>query len=148
MERFLSKIEKTETCWIWKAGCSGDGYGAFHIKRGQQTSAHRFSYIIHKGEIPANCVVRHSCDNPKCVNPSHLDIGTIQDNTNDKINRNRQARGERHGRSKLTAEQVLLIREKALTKYHGYLKAIADEFNISSVQVQYVIKKKSWKHIQ
>jgi hypothetical protein len=72
LERFYEKIEKTDTCWIWKAHCNKKGYGMFHFLK--EMSAHRFSYIAHKGEIPEGMCVFHTCDNLKCVNPEHLGI--------------------------------------------------------------------------
>ena len=95
MERFLDKIEKTSSCWNWLASKDRDGYGRIKIS-GRTFQAHRASWDIHNGSIPEGMSVLHHCDNPSCVNPFHLFLGTALDNVRD-----RDAKG-RNGCSKRT----------------------------------------------
>ena len=84
-ERFWAKVAKSEGCWEWQ-GATIDGYGSFwENKRGIR--AHRYSYRLHYGPFDERLVVRHSCDNPKCVRPEHLRLGTSSDNMRDRTER-------------------------------------------------------------
>lgn len=95
-------------CWLWTGFLLRDGYGGFAIGGGP-VSAHRFSWSIKNGEIPDGMCVLHRCDVACCVNPDHLFLGTQQTNIADKVAKNRQARGERHGMSKLSDDDVKSI---------------------------------------
>ena len=88
-DRFFSKIEKTNSCWNWSAQIYPSGYGAFYMNS-KNTLSHRASWVIHFGEIPKGMLVCHACDNPKCVNPDHLWLGTHKENTNDMIVKGRK----------------------------------------------------------
>lgn len=89
MDNFWSKVNKTETCWIWTGGKKGNGYGAFYVKR-KSVLAHRYVLELMGINVPKNMVVCHTCDNPSCVRPDHLFIGTLRDNSNDMVKKNRQ----------------------------------------------------------
>jgi len=84
LKRFWEKVEKTDSCWIWKSPANRSGYGVIKIQ-GSNRSCHRISYAIKFGEIPENLFVLHKCHNKKCVNPDHLYIGTNKDNSNDEV---------------------------------------------------------------
>jgi hypothetical protein len=88
LDRFWSRVDKGAGCWEWTGGKS-DGYGQLCDEYGRKVRAHRYSYTIHHGPIPSGRVVRHTCDNPGCVNPSHLLLGTQLDNAADRDVRGR-----------------------------------------------------------
>lgn len=91
-ERFFNKINKTGTCWVWLASKKSDGYGNFYSNLkgvNKNISAPRFSWIFHFGSIQKDICVLHKCDNPSCVNPEHLFLGTHTDNMRDKMKKGR-----------------------------------------------------------
>lgn len=87
MERFFAKVKKTESCWNWNGGTRGEnGYGAIKIA-GKVKSAHKYSYILHKGDVPENLSVSHTCHNKLCVNPEHLILVTKKENYDNAVKR-------------------------------------------------------------
>ena len=104
------KVLKTDTCWLWLGWINIWGYGILW-RKGKRVWLHRLAWERTKGPIPVGMKVLHHCDNPACVNPSHLFLGTDADNMHDKIKKNRQARGEGIGNAKLTVVKVREIKE-------------------------------------
>lgn len=137
-------------CWLWMGVVTKDGYGQLVplMREGPRTSikAHRLSYELHKGRIPPGLKVLHSCDTPCCVNPAHLRVGTDKDNKLDAIRKNRHARGETNGHSKLTTQQVLDIRA-AHSSGRFNQSAAARHYGINSSVVCEIVHRKVWKHI-
>lgn len=149
IERFWDKVKKgaADECWEWLAYKDGDGYGTFRVET-NKVKAHRFSYELHIGPIPAGLQVCHHCDNPPCVNPNHLFLGTGQDNTQDMMEkgRNRPSIGEQHGGAVLTDEQVLEIRSLWQTGQFTQ-RQLGERFGISRRQARAVIKGENWQHL-
>lgn len=107
-ESWNNKFVVSPGCWNWARGKDLDGYGAYRIN-GIQKKAHRYSYELYVGPIPDGLVVMHSCDNPSCVNPDHLSLGTNAGNQADKVKKGRQAIGQRVGSSRLNESQIIDI---------------------------------------
>jgi hypothetical protein len=112
--------------------------------RNKKIIGHRVAYILSKGEIPEKQLVRHKCDNNKCINPDHLELGTHQDNMNDRMVRGRTCKGSTHHSSKLDDEKARLVYSRKDMKS---LTETAKEFGITKQSVSKIWKKESWKHI-
>lgn len=119
LERFMSYVD-LKNCWNWTGGKTGKGYGQFYL-RGKNLRAHRASYEHFIGEI-GDLQVLHECDNPSCVNPDHLFLGTNQDNRHDSVDKKRHNIGSRNGMSTLSPREVEWIREDS-RKYSEIAKA-------------------------
>lgn len=145
-ERFWSKVNKwgQGACWPWIGATNKQGYGYF--KALGFARAHRFSWFLSNGAIPAGKLVLHRCDNPACVNPSHLFLGSHLDNSADKLAKGRgrwnPAKGEACGASKLSSVQVAEIRS-----VNGTNASIGLRFNISRRAVSDIKNGKTWAHL-
>jgi len=141
-------INNKTKCWEWNKP-NTRGYGEYYIGNYRFERAHRFSYKIYKGKIPKGLCVCHTCDNPKCVNPDHLWLGTVKENNQDCIKKERHKYkshpGEENFRAKLTEKEVIDIREKSLTGYKP--KRLSSLFNICEGQIRDIISYRAWKHI-
>lgn len=111
-ERFWEKVDKRgpNECWLWRGAIGRHGYGNLGSGTGRTLRAHRFSYELAHGAIPNGLVICHRCDEPRCVNPTHLFAASQSSNLQDMANKGRSTRGERSPAAKLDGEAVLTIR--------------------------------------
>lgn len=173
-QRFWPKVDKNGPvpahmphlgqCWLWKASKTPLGYGWIGMggHRGKIERAHRVSYMLHFGTIPKGMEICHACDNPSCVNPSHLFLGSHDDNMADMATKGRwtprslpkgelhhlrkcpelAARGEACGGAKLTEEQVRMIRSSCRSQ-----RDLARELNVDRRTIAFVRQGKTWRHV-
>lgn len=143
-ERFWGKVERGDGCWLWRGTLDPTGYGVFWID-GQNRRAHRLSYILAHGPIADGLFVCHRCDNPRCVNPEHLFLGTPGENTADAKAKGRMATGERQGCAKLRDTDIPPIRE-ALSRHESTFR-IAERFGVSQKTIMNIKQGRVWKHV-
>lgn len=139
-------------CSPWEGVITPKGYGLTRLASGQNmVPAHRVAYCVEHGldlsEI-AGQLVRHKCDNPPCVQPSHLELGDEQNNYEDSRKRNRHSFGEVNGRSVLTEADVLSIRQEYVpnSKEHGS-NALAKKYGVTQATILQIIHRKTWRHL-
>ncbi len=143
-ERFWAKVKRPETgCWTW-TGVKSNGYGRMKIRR-RFYVAHRISYELNVGPIPAGLFVCHHCDNPPCVRPDHLFLGTNSDNQRDSVAKGRFPLGARHHNAKLDPGRVREIRRRAASR--EATATIARAVGISAGAVQAVLDGRTWRHV-
>ena len=148
VERFHEKwtLNESNGCWEWTGATAGKGYG-FMKRPGErrQVYAHRLSYEIHCGVIPEGMQVCHSCDNMKCVKPTHLFLGTQKDNLQDMKSKDRHLHGERNKKHKLTTEKVLRI--YALNSEGVSQNSIAKAFGVTQGLVWRILHGLAWGQV-
>ena len=145
LERFWSKVKKTETCWLWTGGTDAGGYGHF-VTMGEHGYAHRISYRLCVGKIPDGLCICHRCDVPTCVNPDHLFAASQSENNQDRAAKKRSAKrlGKDHHMVKLTEEQVREIRRRSIDLPKGGARKLAKEFGVTPQNICNVVKRRSW----
>jgi hypothetical protein len=157
ISRFWKYVKKGRGCWEWQGATHDYGYGVLNIRlglRGDHYScvarAHRISWEIHNGSIPEGFCVLHKCDNPPCVNPDHLWLGTKKDNTSDMYkkgrNRGNFREGECKAKRKLTEDQVRNIKRR-LTGRRGEISSLAREHGVTIGAVWLIAKGKNWRTV-
>ncbi len=147
-ERFLQYVNKTENCWEWTGYIRSDGYANFRPTTTTTTQlAHRVAYKLWNGDIPNKKLVRHKCDNRKCVNPNHLELGTQQDNMNDMVERGRYCDGigMLNNNAKLTDNDIREIR--VLLELGLLQKDIAKHYNVKQHCISCIKTNKKWTHV-
>lgn len=148
-QRFWEKVQigEVDECWKWHACQDKNGYGRVGFQN-KLWRAHRVAWVLTFGPIPKGMCVCHKCDNPDCVNPYHLFLGTYADNNADKVAKGRDAyRGEQNGNSKLTEWDVLEIR-RLLIETNASQRELAGLFGISSVNIGRIANGKRWAWLE
>lgn len=163
-DRFWPKVNKDGPtirpelgpCWVWTA-TAHNGYGYLGVggRAGRPTQAHRVSWTLHYGPIPEGLWVLHRCDNPPCVNPAHLFLGTVGDNNRDMYAKGRagtqtrphaMVRGAAHHRSKLTDTQIQEIRA-AYAAGGVRQKDLAAQYGVYQSTIGRIIRRNNWTHV-
>ncbi len=150
--RFWGYVSKAPSCWVWIGPLYPNGYGMFPCKDEASgcwhaVLAHRKMWEVAYGAVGALNVL-HSCDNPRCVNPAHLFLGTQHDNILDCIAKGRNSRGETHPIAKLTAAQVDEVRRRYRRKSRvDNQYTLAAEFGVSQQQISKIIRGSRWRQI-
>lgn len=146
MTRFWSKVCKIEGCWLWQASLDHKGYGQFaHAHK--MMKAHRVAWMLTNGPIPDNLCVCHHCDVPACVNPAHLFLGTISDNSRDMVRKGRAPShvGEHSGRSNVTTAQVLEMRARFAQGVSRY--QLAADYGLPYGTLCAILRRDTWYHL-
>lgn len=163
IKRFWSHVLKTETCWLWEGQRRTKTRYAYFGFAGRTSVAHRVSWVIAKGDIPRGLFVLHNCpggDNPACVNPEHLWLGTQKENMDDarrkgthhvftqveSSDRLRKRRGEHHYRAKLTEADVIAIRHAHAAGDQSF-KGLARRYGVADLTIARIIKRRGWTHV-
>lgn len=148
-DKFMAKVNKTDSCWLWTGGTNHIGYGivGYH---GKAYKAHRLSWTINVGPIPDGLKVLHRCDVRNCVRPDHLFLGTQDDNMKDCATKGRIVSvpryGEQNARSKMTADGVRKMREIYARGGIGQ-KNLGKMFGVTAMTVNRIVRGQLWKQI-
>lgn len=147
---FLSKVTKTDSCWLWNNSLDRDGYGTISISN-FRLKAHRASYLFFVGELEEGKFVCHTCDNPRCVNPKHLFLGTHLDNERDKDLKGRRPVSNTGRVTDLTDEDIVAIREQfdqlSGTNLDRH-RILAQQFQCSVRSIERIVARQFFKNVE
>ena len=144
----LTIFEPNTGCWLWTGKLNKYGYGQITMRENnaqRSRATHRVSYQFYKGEIPTGMQVCHSCDVRSCYNPDHLFLGTAKENSQDKVKKNRQSRGESSNRSKLSVMDIVNIRsmkDQGMNNCH-----ISKLFGVHHTTIRGICNGEIWRHV-
>lgn len=150
-ERLWHQVDKSGDCWEWHGACDQHGYGHINIGKNKKKKTHRLSWEFANGPIPDGLCVLHTCDNPKCVKPEHLWLGTYKDNMQDCIAKGRfvflkSKPGEENNHAKLHDGDIRVIRDLAES---GLKPRYTSEFlGIDRSCVHRIINREAWSHVE
>lgn len=151
--RFWAKVDRSGECWTWTGYIQTNGYAKFHLD-GRPRWAHRVAWLLTHGPVPEGLLVCHHCDNPRCVRPDHLFLGTVQDNALDMVHKGRCGswegaphleRGEARYNVRLNPERVREIRRRHAAG--ATLADLARAFQVNSGTIYNVVTRRRWKHV-
>lgn len=144
--KFWALVNAGKGCWLWMGAADNAGYGNYRVA-GRSVKAHRVAYALEHGRVPAGLTVRHGCDQPGCVRPSHLSIGTQAENVRDRTLRNRHvpALGESNGHAVLTASAVADIRSRHARGENQ--ASIARTYGVHRTVVGRIVRRQTWRHV-
>jgi HNH endonuclease len=142
---FESRVVIVSACWIWRGSVNNWGYGRTETSLSSERAAHRLSWELHKSKVPAGINVLHRCDTPRCVNPNHLFLGTLSENTRDCVAKGRHItrRGESCPIAKLSTAAVNDLRSR--TRRHGSMTEWEKEFKVSRRAIQFALEGSTWR---
>lgn len=145
IDKFWARVQRTDGCWLWTGTVTVFGYGSVGsgVQSPKSLRAHRVSYELFKGPITEGMHVCHTCDNRRCVNPLHLFLGTIADNTADMVTKRRHGFGESHSRARLTEADVLAIRSSTDSPTR-----IGRLYGVRRCTVSNIKAGRIWRHIK
>jgi DNA-directed RNA polymerase subunit RPC12/RpoP len=143
-EVILDKLDKTETCWIWKGAISHSGYGLVTLRGEKSSRVHRRLWIALHGPIPEGKLILHRCDVRACCRPDHLFLGTHEDNMSDMVKKKRQAVGSRSGVSKLSERDVLAIRKSSESCRRALARFAYVGFGLTSKRSPSASQRQEW----
>ena len=146
-ERFWEKVSKTDGCWLWTASLTRGGYGQFPLRKGVIRRAHRIAWELTNGPVPDGLWVLHQCDNPPCVRPDHLFLGTPKDNTADKIakGRSNMPHGSARPQAKISEADVIAIRNARAQGATG--AELARQYGVHRTAIYHICQRDYWRHV-
>jgi hypothetical protein len=149
-ERFWRRVDVRgeNECWLWTGSLDKDGYGKFayyRLSKVRHVRAHWFSYRVSVGRVPKGLSICHTCDVPTCCNPAHLWIGTNTENTSDRNQKSRQARGSRDGNARLSEIDIPIIRR--LLSEGLTCRRIGQIFGVAENTIGHIKRGETWRHI-
>lgn len=145
VSRFWSRVRigGPDECWIWARTTDRDGYGRFWAQK-MDLRAHRISFWMHHGETPEGMCVCHRCDNPRCVNPAHLFLGSIVENRMDCVHKRRNTKGSAMHTAKLKEEDIPVIRDRKRSGARSV--ELAMEYGVSNSTIKRIVSGSMWRH--